>query len=149
MFRESSITGKQLSLYRSLFKGREDVFAIHWQKGNKGGYMPAYEYDPYMYRLHKMKGGTFKNYEDKTYLPFTDQQLIKYLNGQQLVGIYPLTRALQSGQAVWQESSILIILSTPTTAPPAFLNNRLMILLAVGCLWCQTSAYFFQTLPDF
>ncbi len=29
--------------------------------------MPAYHYDPYRYRLHKMKGGTFKNYNDKTY----------------------------------------------------------------------------------
>jgi len=92
VFRESSITGKQLSLYRSLFRGKEDVFAIHWQRGNKGGYMPAYEYDPYMYRLHKMKGGTFKNYEDKTYLPFTDQQLINHLNGEQLIGIYPLLK---------------------------------------------------------
>ncbi|WP_236587703.1 TOTE conflict system archaeo-eukaryotic primase domain-containing protein [Marivirga aurantiaca] len=51
---------EKLSLFKSLFKGREDVFAIRWEKGNKSGYMPAYHFDPYMYRLHKMKGGTFK-----------------------------------------------------------------------------------------
>ncbi|MCF6360511.1 MAG: hypothetical protein L3J29_07090 [Cyclobacteriaceae bacterium] len=43
--------------------------------------MPAYSYDPYMYRLHKMNGGTFSNYTDKTYRPFTDEQFI---------GMYPL-----------------------------------------------------------
>ncbi len=54
--------------------------------------MPAYEFDPYMFRLHKMQGGSFRNYKDKTYIPFTDQQLIKHLNGEQLIGIYPLLK---------------------------------------------------------
>ncbi|MEX0810893.1 MAG: hypothetical protein WD048_01670 [Chitinophagales bacterium] len=88
---------EKLNLFKSLFKGREDVFAIRWEKraqtsggGNKSGYMPAYHYDPYMYRLHKMKGGTFKDYKDKTYLPLTDQQLLKHFNGEKLIGIYPL-----------------------------------------------------------
>ena len=80
----------KLALINSLFNSRKDVFAIHWQKGKKSGYMPAYQYDPYMYRLHKTKGGSFKNYNDKTYLPLTGQQIIKHLNGEQLIGIYPL-----------------------------------------------------------
>ena len=37
-----------------------------------------------------MKGGTFKDYKEKSYLPLTDQQIIKHLNGKQLIGIYPL-----------------------------------------------------------
>ena len=52
--------------------------------------MPAYFYDPYLYRLHKLKGGTFNNYPDKTYLPLTDQQILKHIHGEQLIGIYPL-----------------------------------------------------------
>lgn len=82
----------KISLIKSLFKGRTDVFAIHWQKGKKSGYMPAYSYDPYMYRLHKMKGGSFKNYKDKTHQPLTDNQIEKHLNGKQLIGIYPLLK---------------------------------------------------------
>ena len=54
--------------------------------------MPAYQFDPYMYRLHKMKGGSFANYADKTYLHFTDDQLIKHFDGEQLIGIYPLLK---------------------------------------------------------
>jgi superfamily II DNA or RNA helicase len=80
----------QLSLYKSLFKGREDVFAIRWEKGGKGSYMPAYGFDPHRYRLHQMKGGTFQTFTDKTYQHLTDDQLIKHLKGEQVVGLYPL-----------------------------------------------------------
>lgn len=59
---------EKLNLFKSLFKGREDVFSIRWDKGNKSGYMPAYYYDPYMYRLHKMKGGRFKDYKDTSFV---------------------------------------------------------------------------------
>lgn len=83
---------EQIAIFRSLFKGREDVFAVRWEKENKSGYMPAYFYDPYMYRAHKMKGGTFQNYTDKKHLPLTDSELAKHLEGQQLAGIYPLLK---------------------------------------------------------
>jgi len=81
---------EKVNLIRNLFKGREDVFARYWQKGNKKGYMPAYQYDPYMYQLHVIKGGTFDEYKDKTLLPLTDHQIFNHLNGEQLIGIYPL-----------------------------------------------------------
>ncbi|NQX85443.1 MAG: hypothetical protein HRT67_06000 [Flavobacteriaceae bacterium] len=82
----------QIQLLKSLFKGREDVFALRWEKTNKSGYMPAYSYDPYMYRLYKQKGGTFKDYKDKTYLKLNDYQLSKHLKGEQFIGIYPLLK---------------------------------------------------------
>lgn len=52
--------------------------------------MPAYRYDPYLYRVHKMKGGTFQNYLDKTYRKLTDEEIQKHLLGEQFIGIYPL-----------------------------------------------------------
>lgn len=81
---------QQIQLFKSVFKGREDVFAVRWENGKKSGYMPAYSYDPYLYRAHKMRGGTFQNYADKTYLPLSDKEIEKHLRGEQLVGIYPL-----------------------------------------------------------
>lgn len=57
-----TLPSKHLKLFRALFRGRSDLFAIRWEKGKKSGYMPAYTYDPYLYRVHRMKGGTFKNY---------------------------------------------------------------------------------------
>ena len=81
---------EQVQLFKSVFKGRDDVFAVRWEKGNKSGYMPAHSFDPYFYRAHKAKGGTFQNYKDKTYLTLTDNQIEKHLKGDQLAGIYPL-----------------------------------------------------------
>jgi len=80
----------QIKLFHSLFKGREDVFAVRWEKSSKSGYMPVYNYDMYHYRAHKMNGGTFQNYPHKTYLPLTDNEVQKHLNGIQQIGVYPL-----------------------------------------------------------
>jgi len=80
----------QIQIFKSVFKGRDDVFAIRWEKENKNGYMPAYFYDPYLYRAHKMKGGTFQNYKAKSYLKLTDKEIEKHLQGEQQIGIYPL-----------------------------------------------------------
>jgi len=30
-----------LALFRSLFRGREDVYAVRWEKGGMSGYSPA------------------------------------------------------------------------------------------------------------
>jgi len=49
------ILKSQIEIFKSVFKGREDVFAIRWEKGNKSGYMPAYP-DAYI-----LKGFTFKS----------------------------------------------------------------------------------------
>lgn len=81
-----------IQLFKSVFTGREDVFAVRWEKGSKSGYMPAYFYDPYRYRAHKMNGGTFQNYTDKEYLGFTEREIEKHLNGEQHIGIYPLLK---------------------------------------------------------
>jgi hypothetical protein len=80
----------KLEIFKSLFRGREDVFAIRWEKGTKSGYMPAYQFDPYFYRSHKIKGGNFNDFQDKSYLPFDDEQIEKHLNGVHQAGIYPL-----------------------------------------------------------
>ena len=46
--------------------GREDVFAIRWEKRKKFWiYARLSLYDPYQYRIHKMNGGTFANYPHK------------------------------------------------------------------------------------
>jgi hypothetical protein len=80
----------QIQLFKSVFKGRDDAFAIRWEKADKSGYIPAYYFDPYRYRAHKMKGGTFQNYTDKTYLKLTNDEFAKHIKGEQLIGIYPL-----------------------------------------------------------
>lgn len=78
------ISDQLIHLFRSLFHGRDDVFAIRWEKGGRSGYAPARHFDPYFQRTHKMEA------QDRPYLPFTDTELRKHLEGQQFLGIYPL-----------------------------------------------------------
>lgn len=87
---ENEFSPDQLQLFQSIFNGRKDVFAVKWDKGAKSGYMPAYHYDPYQYRRHKMAGGNLGNFNDKTCLPYTVEQIAKHLRGEQFIGIYPL-----------------------------------------------------------
>jgi superfamily II DNA or RNA helicase len=79
----------EISLYRSLFQGREDVYAIHWSKGTKSGYMPAKLYDPYFNKIYK-KSTSPTSSETVNYLPLTDDQIQRHLEGRQLIGLYPL-----------------------------------------------------------
>lgn len=79
----------KLRLYKSLFKGREDVYAVHWLKGSKSGYMPAKFYDPYFNRTYK-KSTNLTGSEITNYLPLTDDQIQRHLDGRQLIGLYPL-----------------------------------------------------------
>ena len=37
-----------LTIFKSLFRGRDEIFAIRWEKGGKSNYFPAYDYDPYL-----------------------------------------------------------------------------------------------------
>ena len=123
-------TNAQITLFKSLFHCREDVFALRWEKEKKSGYMPAYSFDPYRYRVHKMNGGTFQNYPDKSYLPLTDNQILKHLNGEQLMGIYPLLKdntswfiAADFDEEKWAEECKLFIKYCNEKGIPAYLER--------------------------
>jgi len=80
------MTKENLELFRSIFKGREDTFAIQWKKGSKSGYMPAYIFDPYIYRLHSQAGGNLSNFPNKKLRPYTTEEIVKHLKGEQRIG---------------------------------------------------------------
>jgi hypothetical protein len=48
-FMDADLSANKLNLISSLFNGRKDVFAIHWQKGKKSGYMPAGLFDQHRF----------------------------------------------------------------------------------------------------
>lgn len=74
------VTGMKLDIFKSLFKGREDIFAIHWEKDGKAGYMPAYDLNWQEYAKHKAMGGSLKDYSDKNYVPLSDEKLHRHLS---------------------------------------------------------------------
>lgn len=105
------ISQSHIDAYRSLFRGRDDVYAVRWEKEGRSGYMPAYKVDWEDYNRHKSSGGTFANYTKKEYLPFNDTALKEHFLGKSTIGIYPLLSdntsffiAADFDEANWQES---------------------------------------------
>jgi superfamily II DNA or RNA helicase len=86
---EASLESKLL-LFMSLFIGREDVFAVRWEKENKSGYMPAYNIDWNEFAKHKATGGSLKDFKNKSYSSLTAERIQNHLSGKEVIGIYPL-----------------------------------------------------------
>lgn len=82
---------EKISLFRNLFRGREDVFAIRWEgKSGKSGYSPAGIMD--WRAIHAARPEERKKVARKTRMlqPLTDDAIRNHLTGKQTVGIYPL-----------------------------------------------------------
>lgn len=84
------VVNQNLELFKSLFRGRDDVYAVRWEKEGKSGYMPVYEVNWADYESHKAKGGTFKDYKNKKLKAVNDEAIISHFEGKTTMGIYPL-----------------------------------------------------------
>lgn len=117
-------------LFRRLFKAREDVFAVRWEKGKKSGYMPAYSFDRHHYRLHKMNGGTLASYPNKSHRTLSIGEIQKHLTGVQQIGVYPLLKDDTSwflvadfdGEA-WQKDAVTFLQACASKDIPAYLER--------------------------
>ena len=119
-----------ISLITSLFKSRTDVFAKRWEKAGKSAYYPAYQYDPYSYKRHSIKGGSFKEYTDKELEPLTEDQIAKHLTGEIFIGIYPLLKdntswfiAADFDKEKWVEECLLFLDACQDHGIPAYLER--------------------------
>jgi superfamily II DNA or RNA helicase len=129
-FSMANWSAEHIQMIKSLFKGRKDVFALRWEKEGKSGYMPAYEIDWYAYERHKIKGGTFHNFPNKKLLPLSDEQIIKHLNGEHFIGIYPLLEdntsfiiAADFDKENWVEACRKLISCCQDVGLPAYLER--------------------------
>jgi hypothetical protein len=78
----------KIRLYRSLFHGRDDVFAKRSTTMN--AYFPEYILNWDEFNAHKASGGKMANFKNKTSAPLTDQVIYKHLSGLITVGLYPI-----------------------------------------------------------
>lgn len=81
---------KNIELYLTLFRGREDVYARRWEKSNKSGWSPAYAFNWDEFNAHRAHGGTLKDFKHKTLIPFTDGVVKTHLDGRETIGVYPI-----------------------------------------------------------
>lgn len=70
----------KLALYRTLFAGRNDVYARRFENRGKGtsGWWPVHKGGPHIPRA------------EREYLPLTDEVIAAHLQGRDTIGLYPL-----------------------------------------------------------
>jgi superfamily II DNA or RNA helicase len=78
----------KIRLYRSLFRGRDDVFAK--RSPTTGAYFPDYTLNWDEFNAHKANGGRMATFKNKKLTPLTDEIIRKHLTGQITIGIYPI-----------------------------------------------------------
>ena len=86
----NSPAAAKVALFRMLFCGREDVFAVRWQgQGGRSGYAPAcrHEWDRALCGKPKVKCAECAN---RALLPITDEVIRDHLTGRHTIGVYPL-----------------------------------------------------------
>jgi len=86
---DSPVAAK-LALFRTLFRGREDVYAVRWEsKAGRSGYAPAcaHEWDRAVCGKPQVKCA---DCPDRAMLPLTDEVIRDHLTGRHTIGVYPL-----------------------------------------------------------
>jgi superfamily II DNA or RNA helicase len=121
---------ENINSFKSLFQGRQDIYAIRWERDDKSGYMPAYKVDWSDYNKHKANGGTFKDYKNKEYLLFGDEAILNHLSGKETIGVYPLLEdntsyfiAADFDEENWKESILKLYSTLIKFEIPAYIER--------------------------
>ena len=84
---------QKVTLFRALFRGREDVYAVRWESPDgRSGYTPKSERDwkAYMPRSRRIASGSTGRPGNT--LALTDDAIRTHLLGKIVLGVYPLLR---------------------------------------------------------
>jgi hypothetical protein len=122
---------KRIALFRSLFRGREDVYARRWESPDgRSGYTPAAQKD--WKAINRSRSEDRKRVDQKTrkYFPLTDAVIENHLLGNETVGVYPLLPdetcwflAVDFDQKTWQEDSRAVMDTCRELNVPAALER--------------------------
>ncbi|HIH3407084.1 TPA: TOTE conflict system archaeo-eukaryotic primase domain-containing protein [Escherichia coli] len=127
----SALSAEQkVSLFRRLFRGRDDVWALRWesQVSGKSGYSPACanEWKPGICGKPGIKCGDCAH---RQLLPVSDPVIYRHLAGYHTVGVYPLLEddscyflAVDFDDAEWQKDASAFMRSCDELGIPAALE---------------------------
>jgi superfamily II DNA or RNA helicase len=108
----ASSSNEKIALFRSFFRGREDVYPVRWEaKNGKSGYSPACsnEWEKTYCDKPRIKCGQCNN---RNLLPVTDTVIYDHLSGKHTIGIYPILSddtcwflAVDFDKSTWKEDA--------------------------------------------
>lgn len=123
-------TAEKLVLFRRLFRGRDDVYAVRWESKatGKSGYAPACENEwrPGICEKPRIKCSDCGH---RRLSPLTDAVVYAHLAGEQTIGVYPLLEddschflAADFDEAEWREDAGAFVQSCRELGVPAALE---------------------------
>jgi hypothetical protein len=121
----------KITLLRSLFRGREDVYAERWRtKDGTWAYRPASERNWSAVLASRPEDHKKVDRQTRTLYPITDEVVRQHLAGRKTVGIYPLLLdetcwllAADFDKATWQEDSLAFLATCQRAGVPAYLER--------------------------
>ena len=122
---------EKVALFRSLFRGREDVYAVRWESPDgRHGYMPKSERDWKAYYAAKPEDRKRVDKEARKYFPLTDQAVHDHLAGKHTMGVYPSMRdetcwflAVDFDKKTWEDDTTAFLETCGTLRVPAALER--------------------------
>ncbi|MCC7485340.1 MAG: DEAD/DEAH box helicase [Burkholderiales bacterium] len=90
--RHDSPTSEKVALFRSLFRGRDDIYPLRWEsKAGRSGYSPACanEWVSGVCEKPRIKCSDCAN---KAFLAVSDDAVYEHLSGRRTLGVYPILR---------------------------------------------------------
>lgn len=121
---------EKIQLFRRLFQGREDIYALRWEnKNGRAGYSPACanEWDRKVCRKPQIKCSECPN---SKWLPMTDQAIHDHLTGKKFIGVYPLNLndschflAIDFDKESWEKDVIAFFKTCQKLLVPAILER--------------------------
>jgi len=111
--RATSTAEQRIALFRSLFRGRDDVYAIRWENADgRSGYMPRADRDWKSYLRAKDEERRKVDHQTRKFRPLTDEVVRGHLVGDHTIGIYPLLQdetcwflAVDFDKKTWQKDA--------------------------------------------
>jgi superfamily II DNA or RNA helicase len=121
----------KIALFRSLFRGREDVYAERWRmKDGTWGYYPAGRKDWQAVLASRPEDHKKVDRETRTLYELSDEVIRQHLNGKKTIGIYPLLLdetcwllAADFDKTTWREDSLAFLLTCQNARIPAYLER--------------------------
>jgi hypothetical protein len=122
---------QRIALFRGLFRGREDIYAIRWESGDgRSGYMPKADRDWKSYLRARDEDRKKVDRLTRTYRPLTDDVVRGHLVGEHTVGLYPLLQdetcwllAVDFDKKTWQQDTAAFLAACRGLNVPAALER--------------------------
>lgn len=119
------------ALFRRLFVGRQDVYAVRWQSDatGKSGYQPARNHDYISHRYDPARKRKICG-DNCPHLPLSDKVLADHLEGKHTIGTYPLLQdetcpflCIDLDEEGWQDDARSLLRSGELLGIPAYLER--------------------------